>query len=228
MKPPHYILALLILSAGCESGHSFAPVESTADQFAPTAEEVTVDNLYRSDGLSVDVSYNNFNTVVYLTTGMKVTEYNLTELNIPTKVPCEVRWVNGDFVCMLTWWSQSQSRHIFVPIQKHHEFIYLNKQIAATDSVNNNIAYIDTVDEDFNKVSFKVENLLTGKSQTVNVEINEQNGIYPFYEQIRLSKHLFTLTTTSERKKHRYKWDICCRLATIRDIGLAEETRWIN
>ena len=200
MKPPHYILAILILSAGCESGNSSSPVTSTTDKVTTAPEEVSVHNLYRSDGLSVDVSYNNFNTVIYLTTGMKVTEYNLTELNIPTKVPCEVRWVNGDFVCIITWWSQSQSRHIFIPIQQHHEFIYLDKHIAATDSVNNNIAYIDTVDEEFNKVSFKVENLLTRKSQTVDVDINEQNGIYPFYEQIQLSKHLFILTTTSERK----------------------------
>jgi hypothetical protein len=88
VKPHHYILALLILSAGCESGNSSSSVTSTTNKFTTAPEEVSVDNLYRSDGLSVDVSYNNFNTAIYLTTGMKVTEYNLTERNIPTKVPC--------------------------------------------------------------------------------------------------------------------------------------------
>ena len=91
-------------------------------------------------------------------------------------------------------------QNIFIPTKRTNELIYLDKDIEETDSENNNIVYIDSVYHYSDKVVFKVENLLTRKSKTLEMIINEQNGIYPFYDKIVLTKNKLTITTAIERK----------------------------
>lgn len=166
----------------------------------PTATEVYSDTVYKSDSVTIDVKNDNFNFFIMLTIGNQKKEYDLTKLHIPTKTPSEIQWANGEFACMMTWWSQAQSRHIFIPTKKTNELIYLDKDIEETDSANNNIVYIDSVYQDIDKVVFKVENLLTRKSKTLELTINQQNGIYPFYDKIVLTKNKLTVTTANEKK----------------------------
>ena len=166
----------------------------------PAAREVYSDNVYKSDSVTIDVKNDNFNFFIVLTIGNQKREYDLTKLNIPTKTPSEIQWANNEFACMMTWWSQAQSRHIFIPTKRTNELIYLDKDIEETDSLNNNIVYIDSVFNDSDNVMFKVENLLTRKSKVLELSINEQNGIYPFYDKILLTKNKLTMTTASEKK----------------------------
>jgi hypothetical protein len=202
MRRQLYILTLSYLTFGCENKKTFDK-SNNIDKLAVEeidSTEVYSDKVFKSDSVTIDVKYDNFNFFILLTIGNQKREYDLTKLNIPTKTPSEIQWANNEFACMMTWWSQAQSRHIFIPTQRKNKFIYLDKDIEETDSINNNIVYIDSVYNDNDKVVFKVENLLTRKSKTLELIINEQNGIYPFYDKIILTKNKLTMTTATEKK----------------------------
>ena len=204
MRRQLYILTILILTLGCENKKPIDKsnnVDTLAikETIAP-ATEVHAENVYKSDSVTIDVKNDNFNFFIVLTIGNQKREYNLSKLNIPNKTPSEIQWANNEFACIMTWWSQSQSRHIFIPIKRTNDLIYLDKNIEETDSINNNIVYIDSVYHDINKVVFKVENLLTRKSKALELTINEQNGIFPFYNKIVLTKNNLTMTTATEKK----------------------------
>ena len=202
MRRQLYILTLSYLTFGCKNKKTFDK-SNNVDKLAVEeidSTEVYSDKVFKSDSVTIDVKYDNFNFFILLTIGNQKREYDLTKLNIPTKTPSEIQWANNEFACMMTWWSQAQSRHIFIPTQRKNKFIYLDKDIEETDSINNNIVYIDSVYNDNDKVVFKVENLLTRKSKTLELIINEQNGIYPFYDKIILTKNKLTMTTATEKK----------------------------
>jgi|LakMenE18May11ns_1017448.scaffolds.fasta_scaffold9941843_7 hypothetical protein len=204
MRRQLYILTLLFLTFSCENKKAVDQTNNVdtlaVEETDPAAREVYSDNVYKSDSVTIDVKYDNFNFFIVLTIGNQKREYDLTKLNIPTKTPSEIQWANNEFACMMTWWSQAQSRHIFIPTKRTNELIYLDKDIEETDSLNNNIVYIDSVFNDSDNVMFKVENLLTRKSKVLELSINEQNGIYPFYDKILLTKNKLTMTTASEKK----------------------------
>jgi len=204
MRRQLYILTLLFLTFSCENKKAVDQTNNVdtlaVEETDPAAREVYSDNVYKSDSVTIDVKNDNFNFFIVLTIGNQKREYDLTKLNIPTKTPSEIQWANNEFACMMTWWSQAQSRHIFIPTKRTNELIYLDKDIEETDSLNNNIVYIDSVFNDSDNVMFKVENLLTRKSKVLELSINEQNGIYPFYDKILLTKNKLTMTTASEKK----------------------------
>lgn len=157
-------------------------------------------NVYKSDSLTIDVKNDNFDFVVLLNICNFKKEFDLDKLNIPTKTPDEIQWINNDYACMMTWWSLAQSRHIFIPTKRTNKLIYINKDIESMDSVNNNVVYIDTVVVSRDKVIFKAENLLTRKSKALEISITEKNGIYPFYDKITLTKNKVTIATQTETK----------------------------
>jgi hypothetical protein len=204
MRRQLFILTLLFLTFSCKNKKAVDQTNNVdtlaVEETDPAAREVYSDNVYKSDSVTIDVKYDNFNFFIVLTIGNQKREYDLTKLNIPTKTPSEIQWANNEFACMMTWWSQAQSRHIFIPTKRTNELIYLDKDIEETDSLNNNIVYIDSVFNDSDNVMFKVENLLTRKSKVLELSINEQNGIYPFYDKILLTKNKLTMTTASEKK----------------------------
>jgi hypothetical protein len=204
MRRQLYILTLLFLTFSCKNKKAVDQTNNfdtlAVEETDPAVREVYSDNVYKSDSVTIDVKYDNFNFFIVLTIGNQKREYDLTKLNIPTKTPSEIQWANNEFACMMTWWSQAQSRHIFIPTKRTNELIYLDKDIEETDSLNNNIVYIDSVFNDSDNVMFKVENLLTRKSKVLELSINEQNGIYPFYDKILLTKNKLTMTTASEKK----------------------------
>lgn len=204
MRRQLYILTLLFLTFSCENKKAVDQTNNVdtlaVEETDPTAREVYSDNVYKSDSVTIDVKNDNFDFFIVLTIGNQKREYDLTKLNIPTKTPSEIQWANNEFACMMTWWSQAQSRHIFIPTKRTNELIYLDKDIEETDSLNNNIVYIDSVFNDSDNVMFKVENLLTRKSKVLELSTNEQNGIYPFYDKILLTKNKLTITTATEKK----------------------------
>ena len=204
MKRQLYILSLLFLTFSCENKKTTDIIKNvdtlTTEESDLTATEVYSDNVYKSDSVSIDLKNDNFNFLILLTIGNQIREYDLSKLNIPTKTPSEINWANNEFACMMTWWSQAQSRYIFIPTKKTNELIYFDKDIEETDSVNNNIVYIDSIYNDFNKIVFKVENLLTRKSKILELNINEQNGIYTYYDKIILTKNKLNIITATEKK----------------------------
>lgn len=201
MRQPLYIVTLLFLTFSCENKKS---IDKTNHVDTLAVEEtdstaVNSDNVYKSDSVTIDVINNNFNFFIVLTIANQKREYDLNKLNIPTKTP-ELFWINQDYACMITWWSQAQSRHIYIPTKQANEFIYLDKDIEEMDSINNNIVYIDTVTENPGQVIYKVENLLTRKNRSVTFRINRYNGNYPFYDNIILTKNRLTINTAYEKK----------------------------
>jgi hypothetical protein len=198
-----FILILPVLLFGCENknaiGHEPVPIQP--EEMDTTENEVYGDTLHHSDSVTIVSKTTSHYFIIELTIGNSVREYDLTQMNIPVKIPNEIDWINSEFACMTTWWSQSQSRHIFIPTRMTNEFIYINKDIEQTDSLNNNIVYIDSVYMDLEKIVFKAENLLTRRSRSLELSINEQNGIYPFYDRMTLTKNDLTITTATERKR---------------------------
>lgn len=223
MKRFLYITTILILTVGCKNNSTnkedtvdeskdisvFVDPLITVDETNPVdtskfdsdnQSELFTYNVYKSDSVTIDVKNDNFDFVVLLSIGDFKKEFDLNKLNIPTKTPDQIQWINNEYACIMTWWSQAQSRHIFIPTKRTNELIYLDKDIEATDSVNNNVVYIDTVLTSRDKLIFKAENLLTRKSKALEISINEKNGIYPFYDKITLTKNKVTIATQTATK----------------------------
>lgn len=204
MRLRHYILTLLVTTFGCENKKTI-DTASDADSISNNdvdmkATEVFQYNIYNSDSVTIDVKSNDYNFLILLTVGKQKVEYDLAKMNIPNKKPAEIKWANNEFACIMTWCSQAQSRHIFIPTKATNELIYIDKDIEEMDSVNNNIVYIDTVRHDIEKIVFKAENLLTRRSKSLEIEINEKNGIYPYFGKIILTINKLTIETANENK----------------------------
>jgi hypothetical protein len=185
------IITLFIFCISCKTE------KKTSTLYAPNSanrldEYIYIDTLVKKDSISI---YIQNDEVVILNIGSFTKKFNLKTMNIPIKT-IELVWVNKEYACIVTWWSQAQSRHIFVPMNLKNEFIYYNKDIEKTDSLSNDIVYIDSIEED--KIQFKVENLLNKKSKTIPIEINRNNGIYPFYENIILTQDSLAIITATE------------------------------
>lgn len=182
MNQTHFILITLMLLFACKN--KVKENISTVDN-----EEILVQSIFKSDSVNIELRKDSISNFILASIGDFKREYNLNYLNIPLKTPIDINWINKDYVCIVTWSSQSQSRYVFVPTKPNNEFVYIDKDIEETDSINNNIVYIDSVYDILNKVVFKVENLLSRKSVSLEVSISETNGIYPYYEKIEMTKN---------------------------------------
>jgi hypothetical protein len=77
--------------------------------------------------------------------------------------------------------------------------IFIDKTIEASDSISNNIVYIDTV-LTADRIIFKAENLLNRKKITFPLPISKENSIYPFYDEMLLEGNKLTITVGEEEK----------------------------
>ena len=191
MKQFLFFLVILILLFACKN--NIKDNISLVD-----TNEISSQSIFKSDSINIELRKDSINSFMILSYGDFKREFNLSKLNIPFKTPINVSWINNHYACIMTWWSQSQSRYVFVPTKPYNEFIYIDKDIEETDSINNNILYIDSVYDAFNKVVFKAENLLTRKSVSLEVLINDTNGIYPYYEKIEMTRHKVTVQIKNE------------------------------
>lgn len=211
MEKIYITLTIALFAVGCckkERTHTnelpSLPVKDTIKALVPLkSSQPFVDHVYQKDSVRIDLENikGNFHITSYIGDYKKV--YNIDSLQIPVKYP-DLLWVNDHYACMFMWWSQAQSRHLFIPTQKHLKTIYLDKDIEAMDSVYNNIVYIDTIMEKPYVVIFNVENLLTRKTKSLKFNINEQNPLYPFYDTIQLTKNKLTIASFSEIKSVKF------------------------
>lgn len=197
MKRHLYILTLLILTFGCNNNTNdkIKNIDTLKVEEKKQTEAFSY-NVYKSDSVTIDIRSDD---VVFLVIADQKKKYDLKELKVLTRQshPYSLIWVNSEYACIMTYWSLSDSRHIFIPINHKNEFLYLDKDIEESDSINNNIVYVDSFEDN---VVFKVKNLLTRKSKSLEFSINEKNGVYPFYDKIVLTKNKLTMTTATEKK----------------------------
>ena len=121
---------------------------------------------------------------------------NLDKQNIVWKPFPTIIWTNDLYACVMTYWTGPLSYHLFLPLDEKVELQYITKDIEQTDSLNNNICFVDSLTD--NNAIFTVQNLITKKKKSIFVKINEQNGIYPYYETIILTKNTAIIKTTIE------------------------------
>jgi hypothetical protein len=194
-----YLLIITILSFSCQQKR----VDPQSISKDPNNDSVNTEHefLYKKNGYKIELEVTDFNYLIKTNFDGIETVYDLRKMHIPTKTPNKLTWANNDYACMMVWWSQSQSRHIFVPTNPRNKFIYLDKDIEASDSINNNIVYIDSVYYEKDYVKFKVENLLTKKSKILELKYGEKNGSYPFYDSISLTKNKLEIFSQKENRK---------------------------
>ncbi len=109
----------------------------------------------------------------------------------------ELSWANNDWVCILTWWSQAQSRYIFVPLGKDRNYVYIDKTIVQMDNINHNVVYVDDTED---RVLFTVENLDSRKTvSTSSVVIGQDNHVFPFVDRVDMSRKRVEIFTGSEK-----------------------------
>jgi hypothetical protein len=152
-------------------------------------ENILTENNVRIDFLS--------NYSIALTIDQNTQTIDLNKEGVLIRYP-ELMWKNADYACFMTWWSQAQSRHIFVPLKKENKFVYIDKDIEDMDSENSNVLYINTVSND---VLFVAENLLTRKkTEQISLKISEENCNYPYYDSIKMMKEFITIITPIEKR----------------------------
>lgn len=154
MKSAQFICAILILAA-CTS--------SPKKQEEPNSWTV---NEYNKDGLRIDITNYEFkNFSIHISRNNESLTLDLNALHIPFKTP-GVNWVNNDFICISTWWSGPFARELFIPLGKQlKNYIYIDKDIEWTDSISNNVLYVDTVLN--GQVKLVLENLLSRKKKLI-------------------------------------------------------------
>ncbi len=192
------VLIVVLICVSCFKKQSKAEVTSKKSEFNQAMDN---EFLYKKDNAIIEIIFKNFKYSIKTNLAGIKTIYDLDEMHIPTKTPNKLTWANDNYACMMVWWSQSQSRHIFIPTNPRNKFIYLDKDIEESDSLSNNIVYIDSVYYEKDYVKFTVENLITRKTISLNLKYGPENGTYPFYDSISLTKNRFEVFSRNENKK---------------------------
>jgi hypothetical protein len=123
-------------------------------------------NEYNKNGLRIDITNHQLkNFSIHISRKNDALTLDLNALHIPFKTP-EVSWVNKDFVCISTWWSGPHARNLFIPLGKQlKDYIYIDKDIEWTDSITNNVLYVDTILN--GKAMMVLENLKSRKKKLI-------------------------------------------------------------
>jgi hypothetical protein len=147
-------------------------------------------NEYNKNGLRIDITNHQLkNFSIHISRKNDSLTLDLNALHIPFKTP-EVTWVNKDFVCISTWWSGPFARNLFIPLgKKLKEYIYIDKDIEWTDSITNNILYVDTVLND--QVQLVLENLKSRKKKLISYPLNPERPLDTYYDSLQLTSKLF-------------------------------------
>ncbi len=151
-------------------------------------------NEYNKDGLRIDITNHQLkNFSIHISRKNDSLTLDLNALHIPFKTP-EVTWVNKDFICISTWWSGPFARNLFIPLGKHlKEYIYIDKDIEWTDSITNNVLYVDTVLN--GQVNLVLENLKSRKNNLISYPLNLERPLDTYYDSLQLTKKQLTIWT---------------------------------
>jgi hypothetical protein len=182
MKCPLFISAVLLLAA-CTN-----PPTKQEDPNSWTVNE------YNRDGLRIDITNHQMeNFSIHISRKNDSLSLDLNALHIPFKTP-GVNWVNKDFVCVSTWWSGPFARNLIIPIGKQlKDYIYIDKDIEWTDSITNNVLYVDTVLND--QVNLILENLKSRKKNLISYPLNPERAWDTYYDSLQLTKKKLTIWT---------------------------------
>jgi hypothetical protein len=182
MKCTLFISAILIL-ATCTN--------PPAKQEDPNSWTV---NEYNRDGLRIDITNHQMeNFSIHISRKNDSLSLDLNALHIPFKTP-GVNWVNNDFICVSTWWSGPFARELFIPLGKQLKaYIYIDKDIEWTDSITNNVLYVDTVLND--QVHLVLENLKSRKKNLISYPLNPERPSDTYYDSLQLTKKKLTIWT---------------------------------
>jgi len=187
MKSAQFICAFLIIAA-CTS-----PASKQAESNSWTVNE------YNKDGLRIDITCRELEHFsIQISRKNDSLNLDLTALQIPCKTP-GVDWVNKDFICVSTWWSGPFARELFIPLGKQlKNYIYIDKDIEWTDSISNNVLYVDTV---FNgQVKPVLENLLSRKKKLISYPLNPERASDTYYDSLQLTKKQLTIWTDGKAR----------------------------
>jgi hypothetical protein len=187
MKSAQFICAILILAA-CTS--------SPKKQEEPNSWTV---NEYNKDGVRIDITNHELiNFSIHISRKNDTLNLDLNALHIPFKTP-EVSWVNKDFICISTWWSGPFARELFIPLgKKLKNHIYIDKDIEWTDSISNNVLYVDTVLN--GQVKLVLENLLSRKKKLISYPLNPERASDTYYDSLQFTKKQLTIWTDGKAR----------------------------
>jgi len=193
MKPLLFLPFLFCMGCGSKPGAVSQSTDdnphfpSYTDTLRQEGDKLVLLQLDSIEGLSLATKNGSFEYAV-----------NLDKQKIPYKLMPDLQWANDDYAFLMTTWSQAQCRTVFLPMKPGRKFIYLDKDIEETDSIHNNVVYVDTVYK--RSVVFAVENLHTRKSKKVSTVINDENWLYPYHDSIIMNRDEVIINTPTGRQ----------------------------
>jgi len=187
MKSAQFICAFLIIAA-CTS-----PASKQEESNSWTVNE------YNKDGLRIDITNHQMeNFSIHISRKNDSLSLDLNALHIPFKTP-GVNWVNNDFICVSTWWSGPFARELFIPLGKQlKNYIYIDKDIEWTDSISNNVLYVDTVLN--GQVKLVLENLLSRKKKLISYPLNPERASDTYYDSLQFTQKQLTIWTDGKAR----------------------------
>ncbi|MEO9257623.1 MAG: hypothetical protein ABI207_04525 [Crocinitomicaceae bacterium] len=188
------ILLMMLILSSCKNSNSSVKQENKINPKQKLQNKSDFDSSwtyteYNRNGLRVNIINHNLeNFSIDVITNKHKRQFDLNKLNIDFKTP-ELNWVNDQFICISTWYSGPFGRNIFLPTHSNtSEFIYIDKDIELTDSMTNNILYIDSVINK-TKIILIAENLVSRKKQIINLKISKESEFYPYYDSVIMNKN---------------------------------------
>jgi hypothetical protein len=187
MKSAQFICAFLIIAA-CSN-----PPSKQEESNSWTVNE------YNKDGVRIDITNHQLeNFSIHISRKNDTLNLDLNALHIPFKTP-GVSWVNKDFICVSTWWSGPFARELFIPLGKQlKNYIYIDKDIEWTDSISNNVLYVDTVLN--GQVKLVLENLLSRKKKLISYPLNPERAWDTYYDSVQFTKKQLTIWTDGKAR----------------------------
>jgi hypothetical protein len=79
-----------------------------------------------------------------------------------------------------------------------HDYIYIDKDIEWTDSMTNNVLYVDTVLN--GQVKLVLENLLSRKKKLISYPLNHEMPLDTHYDSLQFTKKQLTIWTDGKAR----------------------------
>ncbi len=99
-----------------------------------TEDNLTIRLINSDSGVCIETVKGNFERII-----------NLDKNKIAWKAFPSVIWANEQYACIMTFWTGPISYHLFLPTKDGLEIQYFTEDVERTDSINNNICYINTI-----------------------------------------------------------------------------------
>ena len=119
------------------------------------------------------------------------------------RMPPQVLWHNEKWICLMTNHSGPYSQHLFLPLNPETKPIFFAEDIEYTDSIHSFVCYINPNSDYINKsVTWTIQSLITNKSESFQLKIDEHSIGYPWYHNIyRKKDYLIIEYSKNEIKK---------------------------